>query len=104
MKDDMRYPRATGSLTAMCRFLIEDLQKATEIIEPLLADGVNDYMTRRFKSTIKHGKEVLARVAKDCEFKSDCEIEEDDWDEPTRDEIADTENAVLDKAERKAHV
>lgn len=103
MKDDMRYPRATGSLTAMCRFLIEDLQKATEIIEPLLADGVNDYMTRQFKSTIKHGKEVLARVADSMEDEEE-QVEADNWDEPTRDEIADTENAVLDKAERKAHV
>ncbi len=55
MEDEFKYARATGSLSAMTRFLIKDLEAAVALI-----DGADSYTIGSFKLTIKHAKQVLA--------------------------------------------
>jgi len=55
MEDEFKYARATGSLSAMTRFLIDDLAAAVDLL-----DGEEHYQVGQFKMTIKHAKQVLA--------------------------------------------
>ena len=63
MRDDLKYAQFTGALTAMTRFLIEDLTKAVEMF-----GGADDYRIRQFEATIKHGKQVLIDVEEKRDF------------------------------------
>ena len=57
MEDDFKYVRATGALSAMTRFLIDDLKAAVDLLA-----GEEHYQIGQFKITIKHAEQVLADV------------------------------------------
>ena len=63
MRDDLKYAQFTGALTAMTRFLLEDLTKAVAML-----GDVDDYRIKQFKATIDHAKQVLIDVEENRDF------------------------------------
>ena len=63
MRDDLKYAQFTGALTAMTRFLVEDLGKAVVMI-----DDDDNWKVKQFKATIDHAKQVLIDVEEERDF------------------------------------
>ena len=51
---DFRYVKATGSLSAMVRFLVDDLEEAVAML-----GNEEHWKISNFRITIKHAKQVL---------------------------------------------
>ena len=54
---DTKYVRATGALSAMVRFLIDDLEAAVAML-----GNEDHWQIGNFKITIKHAKQVMAEA------------------------------------------
>ena len=52
---DIRYVRATGALSAMVRFLVDDLEEAVAML-----GNEDHWKIGNFKITIKHARQVMA--------------------------------------------
>ena len=65
-EDDLKYCRYTGALTAMTRFLVNDLEKAVA----MLGDD-DSYQISMFQLTIDHAKQVLIDVEEKRDLQQD---------------------------------
>ena len=54
---DSRYVRATGALSAMVRFLVDDLEEAVAMLDS------DDWRIGNFEITIKHAKRCMTEAA-----------------------------------------
>ena len=54
----MKYAACTGKLNAMCKFLVDDLETALELLD------ADEYTKGRLQISVRHGRETLAEVAK----------------------------------------
>lgn len=54
-EDEYKYIHATGSLSAMVRFLVDDLEDAVDML-----GNEEHWKIGNFKITIKHAKQVMA--------------------------------------------
>ena len=65
MQNKHRYARATGSLKAITKFLIKDLELAVKMIKGYEGSDINSFEVLSFRASIDQGKRVLAEVERD---------------------------------------
>ena len=58
--DDLKYARYTGMLSAMARFLIDDLVEAVAML-----GNEDNYKIKNFKITIEHAERVMTEVGEE---------------------------------------
>ena len=63
MRDDLKYAQYTGALTAMTRFLVDDLTDAVAML-----GNEDNYKIKQFHATIDHAKQVLIDVEEKRDF------------------------------------
>ena len=64
MDHDLKYAQYTGALTAMTRFLVDDLERAISMLD----EDEHKYRIDRFQMTVDHAKQVLIDVKEKRDF------------------------------------